>query len=122
MKILVTGGAGFVGSNLIARLDALGGYELVVLDSEILGSREAIADCNVTFIKGDICDPKAVEKALDGADSVVHLAADTRVIPSINEPKFNFDVNVGGSLVILEAMRRLGVSQIINASTGGAII
>lgn len=121
-RILITGGAGFVGSNLIARLDALGGYELAVLDSEILGSREAISDCDVRFIKGDICDPDAVEKALEGVDAIVHLAADTRVIPSISEPKFNFDVNVGGSLVILETMRRLGVNQIVNASTGGAII
>lgn len=122
MKILVTGGAGFVGSNLIARLNALGGHEIVVLDSEILGSREAIADCDLTFINGDIRDPEAVEQALAGVDAVVHLAADTRVIPSISEPKFNFDVNVGGSLVVLEAMRRLGVKRIVNASTGGAII
>lgn len=121
-RVVVTGGAGFVGSNLIARLKGLGGFDVVVLDSEVLGSREAIADLDTTFIKGDICDPDAVEEALDGADTVVHLAADTRVIPSISEPKFNFDVNVGGSLVILETMRRMGIDRIINASTGGAII
>lgn len=122
MKILVTGGAGFVGSNLIERLNATGGHEIVVLDNEVLGSREAIADCDVIFIKGDIRDSEAVEQALDGVDSVVHLAADTRVIPSISDPKFNFDVNVVGSLVILEAMRKLGVNTIVSASTGGAII
>ncbi|MEM8697327.1 MAG: NAD-dependent epimerase/dehydratase family protein [Pseudomonadota bacterium] len=122
MRVAVTGGAGFVGSNLIARLQELGGYEIVVLDNEVLGSREAIADCDTRFIKGDIRDPEAVEQALEGADAVVHLAADTRVIPSISEPKFNFDVNVGGSLVILEKMRRLDVKRIISASTGGAII
>ena len=122
MKLLITGGAGFVGSNLIARLDALGGYEIVVLDSEILGSREAIADCDVAFVHGDIRDAAAVETAMQGADAVIHLAADTRVIPSISEPKFNFDVNVGGSMVVLETMRRLGVNRIVNASTGGAII
>lgn len=121
-RIVVTGGAGFVGSNLIARLQSLGGFDVVVLDNEVLGSREAIADLDTTFIKGDICDPKAVEQALEGADAVVHLAADTRVIPSISEPMFNFDVNVGGSLMILEAMRKLGIDRIINASTGGAII
>lgn len=122
MKLLITGGAGFVGSNLIARLDTLGGYEIVVLDNEVLGSRDAIADCDIAFHHGDIRDSAAVEAALDGVDAVVHLAADTRVIPSISEPKFNFDVNVGGSLVVLEAMRRLGVNRIVNASTGGAII
>lgn len=122
MKLLITGGAGFVGSNLIARLEALGGYEIVVLDNEVLGSRAAIADCDVEFRHGDIRDAEAVETALAGVDAVVHLAADTRVIPSISEPKFNFDVNVGGSLVVLEAMRRLDVNRIVNASTGGAII
>ncbi|MGP1282091.1 MAG: NAD-dependent epimerase/dehydratase family protein [Parasphingopyxis sp.] len=122
MKILVTGGAGFVGSNLIARLNALGGYQIVVLDNEVLGSREAIADLDAAFIKGDIRDADAVDAALDGVEAIVHLAADTRVIPSISEPKFNFDVNVGGSLVILEAMRRLGIGKIVSASTGGAII
>ncbi|MGP1351685.1 MAG: NAD-dependent epimerase/dehydratase family protein [Parasphingopyxis sp.] len=122
MKLLITGGAGFVGSNLIARLEELGGYEIVVLDNEVLGSREAIADCDIEFRHGDIRDAETVETALAGVDAVVHLAADTRVIPSISEPKFNFDVNVGGSLVVLEAMRRLGVNKIVNASTGGAII
>ncbi|WP_299328312.1 NAD-dependent epimerase/dehydratase family protein [Parasphingopyxis sp.] len=122
MRVAITGGAGFVGSNLIARLAELGGYDVVVLDNEVLGSREAIADCDVTFVSGDIRDPETVENVLEGVDAVVHLAADTRVIPSISEPKFNFDVNVGGSLVVLEAMRRLGVNKIVNASTGGAII
>ena len=122
MKLLITGGAGFVGSNLIARLEELGGYEIVVLDNEVLGSREAIADCDIEFRHGDIRDAETLEAALEGVDAVVHLAADTRVIPSISEPKFNFDVNVGGSLVVLEAMRRLGVNKIVNASTGGAII
>jgi len=121
-RILVTGGAGFVGSNLIARLGGLGGYEIVVLDNEVLGSRAAIADCDVTFIEGDVRDPEAVETALQGVESVVHMAADTRVIPSVSEPKFNFDVNVGGSIVLLEAMRGLGINRIVNASTAGAII
>lgn len=122
MKLLITGGAGFIGSNLIARLDRLGGYEIIVLDNEALGSRAALADCDIRFIKGDICDADTVEQAMKGVDSVIHLAADTHVIPSVSEPKFNFAVNVGGSLVILETMRRLGVNRIVNASTGGALV
>lgn len=121
-RILVTGGAGFVGSNLLARLAETGGYDVVVLDNEISGSREAIADLPHDFVKGDITDPAAVERAMEGVEAVVHLAADTRVIPSIEEPKFNFDVNVGGSLVILETMRKRRIARLVNASTGGAII
>ena len=122
MRLLVTGGAGFVGSNLIARLDELGGHEIVVLDNEVLGSREAIADTSATFLHGDILDMAAVSRALEGVDAVVHLAADTRVIPSISAPKFNFDVNVLGSINLLEQMRQASVDRIVNASTGGAII
>lgn len=118
----MTGGAGFVGSNLVARLDELGGYEITVLDNEVLGSRAAIADTSARFLHGDILDMAAVSRALEGVDAVVHLAADTRVIPSISAPKFNFDVNVIGSMNLLEQMRLSGVNKIVNASTGGAII
>jgi len=121
-KILITGGAGFIGSNLVARLDALGGYEVVVLDNEVSGTRAAIADCSCDFVAGDIRDRDVLERVMEGVDAVVHLAADTRVIPSIEAPEFNFDVNVGGSFNVLETMRRLGVNKIVSASTGGAII
>lgn len=122
MKILVTGGAGFVGSNLVARCNTLGGFDITVFDNEVLGSRTAISDCDCKFVQGDIRDAEALENALQGMDAVVHLAADTRVIPSIEAPAFNFDVNVVGSFNLLEAMRKLGIKKIINASTGGAIM
>ncbi len=122
MKILITGGAGFVGSNLIARLENRGGHKIAVLDNETTGSREAIADCDVKFIGGDIRDAETVAAALADVDAVVHLAADTRVIPSIENPRLNFDVNVGGSFTLLEAMRAREVAIGVAASTGGAII
>lgn len=121
-KVLITGGAGFVGSNLIERLNMLGGYDIIVLDDESLGSRDAIADCDTTFIKGDIRDDAIVATALDGVDAVVHLAADTQVIASMEAPAFNFDVNVKGSFILLDTMRRLGVNRLVSASTGGAIM
>ncbi|MHA7872941.1 MAG: NAD-dependent epimerase/dehydratase family protein, partial [Hyphococcus sp.] len=77
---------------------------------------------DVEFHSGDIRDPEAVATAMKGMDCVVHLAADTRVMDSIENPAFNFDVNVAGTLNILEAMRRHDVERIVNASTGGAII
>jgi UDP-glucose 4-epimerase len=122
LKILLTGGAGFVGSNLISRLQEIGGYEVVVFDNEILGKRDFISDLRHEFVHGDIRDSVAVKRAMDGVDAVVHLAADTRVIPSIANPSFNMDVNVQGSFNILEAMRETGVSRLVNASTGGAIM
>lgn len=122
MKILVTGGCGFIGSNLIARLAVLGGHEVVAFDNEVLGKREHIAGLPATFVKGDIRDRDAVERAFADADAVVHLAADTRVIESIEDPVFNFDVNVRGTYNILEVMRTKGPKRLVNASTGGAIV
>jgi len=122
VEILITGGAGFVGSNLIARLHESGDYRIGVLDNEVLGKREFIADLAHEFIPGDIRDKALLRRALTGVEAVIHLAADTRVIPSIANPSFNLDVNVTGSFNILEAMRELGVKRLVNASTGGAIM
>ena len=122
MRVLVTGGCGFVGSNLIALLNDIGGYDVTVLDNEVLGRREFLADLTCQFVPGDIRDTDVLGRVLPGQDAVVHLAADTRVVPSIAAPRFNFDNNVLGSLNLLEAMRAAGVKRIINASTGGAIM
>ncbi len=121
-KILITGGCGFVGANLIERLQQRGTRDVRVLDDESLGRREHIAGLRAEFVHGDIRDARAVEQALAGVDAVVHLAAHTRVVESMEMPLLNFDINVRGSLVLLEAMRKLGVKRLINASTGGAIL
>lgn len=122
MRVLVTGGAGFVGSNLIARMHDCGADDVVVFDNEISGKRGFIADLGHEFIRGDVCDKAALRGALKGVDAVVHLAADTRVMQSIDKPAFNMEVNVIGSFNLLEAMRELGVKRLVNASTGGAIM
>lgn len=122
MKILLTGGCGFIGSNLISRLQEIGGYEVIAFDNEVLGKREFISELRHDFVPGDIRDKALVRRVMKGMDAVVHLAADTRVIPSIVDPGFNMDVNVAGSFNVLEAMRELGVGQLVNASTGGAIM
>jgi UDP-glucose 4-epimerase len=121
MRVLVTGGCGFIGANLVPRL-AAAGWEVRVLDNESMGRREHLDDFTGQFIHGDIRDPAALDVALEGVDAVVHLAADTRVIESIADPAFNFDVNVVGSFRLLEAMRARGIRRLVNASTGGAII
>ncbi len=122
MHVLITGGAGFVGTNLTAHLNRIGGHRVRVLDNESLGKREHLADLDVEFIHGDIRDKEMVAKALDGIEAVVHLAADTRVIDSIEDPRKNFETNVIGTFNVLEAMRAHGIERFVNASTGGAIL
>ena len=122
MRVLVTGGAGFIGTNLLARMDAVGGFETRVFDNESMGRREHLAGIDTEFLAGDLRDEAALTRALDGIEAVVHLAADTRVLDSIGNPRLNFEVNVQGSLNLLEAMRKTGVRRVVSASTGGAII
>lgn len=121
MQILVTGGCGFVGVNL-SHFARLNGYKVRILDNMVLGNPGHLEGLDVDLIEGDIRDAATVEKALDGVDAVVHLAADTRVIPSIENPKFNFENNVIGTFNLIEAMRNAGVNRLVNASTGGAIL
>ena len=122
MKLLITGGAGFIGTNLIARLSDLGGFEITVLDNESLGRRASIAHYGVRFVAGDIRNVDALRSAIRGQDTIVHLAADTRVMDSIENPQHNFENNVVGTFQLLQVARELGVNRIVNASTGGAII
>ena len=120
--ILITGGLGFIGTNLILRLRQRGEYNLTVLDNYSNTSTVLDAAGGMTIIKGDIGDKDLVSAAVKGKDAVVHLAAHTRVIDSIQQPLKNFSDNVIGTLNVLEAMRSHGVKRIINASTGGAIL
>jgi UDP-glucose 4-epimerase len=121
-RVLITGGAGFVGVNLVAHLSAAGGYELTVLDDESLGDRAHLAPFGARFIAGDVADRAVLDEALGDTDVVVHLAADTRVMDSIEDPSKNFESNVVGSFVLLEACRAHGVGRVVAASTGGAIL
>lgn len=121
-RILITGGCGFVGANLIEALREHTSCEVRVLDNESMGSANWIKQFDVDFISGDIRNRSDLERALKDVDSVVHLAADTRVMDSIENPSFNFENNVAGTFGLLSAMRDLGVPKIINASSGGAIL
>jgi UDP-glucose 4-epimerase len=122
MRVLITGGCGFIGVNLVRRMAGMPGVELRIFDNESLGRREHLGNFRGEFVHGDVRDREGLARALEGVDVVVHLAADTRVIESIGNPVHNFDVNVVGGLNVLEAMRARGVRRLINASTGGAII
>ncbi|GAB3864427.1 SDR family oxidoreductase [Nocardioides maradonensis] len=121
-NVLITGGAGFVGDHLADHLLRRGEYAVTVIDNEVLGDRNVLDLDRVTFIEGDLRSTDDVAKAVEGQDVIVHLAADTRVIPSIEDPAFNFDNNVVGTFNLLQAARAAGVQRVVAASTGGAIL
>jgi UDP-glucose 4-epimerase len=119
--ILVTGGCGFIGSNLIPILEREG-YKVRVLDNFSKGSSKFIQSNNVEIIKGDIRNIKDIQSALAGVSGVIHLAAYGSVIESVNNPLENFEINVRGTFNVLNACRKVGIMKIIFSSTGGALI
>lgn len=121
-KVLITGGAGFIGRHVAAHLVEHGDYEVTVLDNESLGDRKHLDLDRVRFVSGDLRSRDDVRTALEGQEAVVHLAADTRVMDSIEDPTNNFDNNVVGTFNLLQGCRDLRVSRVVAASTGGAIL
>ena len=120
MRILVTGGAGFIGSNLTDRLLELG-HDVSVMDDLSTGFAENI-NPKARFLNFDIRTPEAAEAVCSGGfDVICHHAAQMDVRRSVREPVFDSSVNIGGTLNILEAARRSGVKRIVYASTGGAV-
>ena len=123
MKILVTGGAGFIGSNFIRHLlGASSKYAIISYDKLTyagnLANLESVANHpNYRFIKGDICDVEAVEAAMRGCDAIVHFAAESHVDRSIYEPAPVIQTNVTGTFVLLEMARKLGVWRFVHVST-----
>lgn len=120
-RFIITGGCGFVGVNLIRQLRPIAGH-IRVLDNLSLGKKEDLAGLDVELIIGDIRDVNIVKKAVREMDVLVHLAAHTRVIDSIEQPRENFEVNVTGTFNLLEAARQYSLKRFVFASTGGAII
>jgi UDP-glucose 4-epimerase len=121
-RLLITGGAGFIGVNLIAYLRGRADLDITVVDNLSLGRREHLDGLDVRFIEGDVRDLAGLARSIEGQEAVVHLAADTRVTESIEAPRHNFEVNVAGTFNVLEACRMARLPRIVFASTGGAII
>ena len=123
MKILVTGGAGFIGSNFIRYVLALGKRYAVVNYDKLtyagnLANLEAVANHpDYTFVRGDICDAPALEAAMCGCDAVVHFAAESHVDRSIYEPSPVIQTNITGTFVLLEVSRKLSVPRLVHVST-----
>jgi UDP-glucose 4-epimerase len=119
MKTLVTGGAGFIGSNLVKQL-LESGNDVVVMDNLMSGYQSNLDPYpDVRFIKGDIRDEDAVADAIKGVEVVFHLAASVGNKRSIDNPLVDAGINVMGTLIVLEAARRAGVRKIVASSSAG---
>lgn len=141
MNWLITGGCGFLGTALIRSLLKEGGHSVRVVDSLLVGEREDLAvvcdfveaspeglgpmaagDGTVELIVGDILDEGLALRAAEGADVIVHLAANTGVAPSVEDPRADCMSNVIGTFNYLEAARLGGVRRFVFASSGGTTI
>ncbi|MBI2075746.1 MAG: GDP-mannose 4,6-dehydratase [Candidatus Aenigmarchaeota archaeon] len=120
MNILITGGAGFIGSHLSRYLIGKG-HKITILDdfsnSSPANIRDMLLNRQIRLVKGDVRDAKLINEITDGIDIIFHLAAQIHIDKSILEPKYTFDVNVLGTLNILEAARKRDFEKIVFAST-----
>jgi UDP-glucose 4-epimerase len=121
-RILVTGGAGFIGTNLVRHLAMHNAFEVAVLDNLSIGLSGDWLPPAVALRRADFTDRQTLAECLDGIDVVVHLAALSGVMDSVDDPRPSFETNVVGSFRLLEAARQAGVGKVIVASTGGALL
>ena len=139
MNCLVTGGCGFIGVNLIRRLMDVGdGHRIRVIDNLTVGRREDLSSVGefielteseiedfpvhkLELVKGDIRDENLALAVCRGMDAVVHLAANTGVMPSIEDPMADCKTNVIGTVNLLEAARKNGVKRFVFASSGAPL-
>ena len=114
-RILVTGGAGYVGSTATALL-ADRGYEVVVFDDLSMGHADAV-DPRATFVEGTLLDPDALRAALVGCEAVIHFAGKSLVGESVEKPELYHHVNVDGTANLLDAMAIHGIDKIVFSSS-----
>jgi UDP-glucose 4-epimerase len=120
-EILVTGGCGFIGANLVRKLSR-DGWKVKVLDNLSIGRKGYITGIsNVNLLQGDVTNKEDLTAALEGCGAVVHLAAQPGVADSIKDPWRNFQVNVGGFLNLLIACHEKGVKKVVFASSNAAL-
>ena len=119
VKVLVTGGCGFIG-NTLARTLAADGWEVTVLDDFSGGSRARLPN-EIHVIQGSITDRDALRVGLRGVEAVAHLAAATSVLESVADPWPGFEVNVRGTLLTLEEAVRAGARRFVFASSNAAV-
>lgn len=138
MKLFVTGGAGFIGSNFIRQVlgrstnYSVVNYDKLTYAGNLANLESVVSEANhgrqrdsrpqgqpprYTFIRGDICDAARVEESLRGCDAIIHFAAESHVDRSIYEPDSAIETNVKGTFVLLQVARKLGIGRFVHIST-----
>ena len=115
MRVLITGGAGFIGSHLAVALQKRAAVR--ILDNLRTGDRRRLEGCNVAFVQASVLDIAALRSAMSGADVVFHLAAMVGVQESMDNPRGCIETNVIGTFNVLEAAADAGVRKIVFASS-----
>lgn len=120
-RVLVTGGCGFIGANLIRFLADRTAWKLRVVDDLRSGRAEYVPESLAEVRVGDVSDPSVLEPALGGVHAVVHLASQTGVAPSLENPRADFEGNTGTMFRVLNACRDAGINRFVFASSGAAV-
>jgi UDP-glucose 4-epimerase len=121
LNIFITGGAGFIGSNLADRLSSQEGNQITIYDNYSTGFEEYLVKARsngVTIIKGDLLDEKSLCSAMEGHEFVFHLAANADIRFGLEDPRRDLEQNTIATFNVLEAMRQNGISKIAFSSTG----
>jgi dTDP-glucose 4,6-dehydratase len=122
MKLLVTGGAGFIGSNFVRHVlantdDEITAYDALTYAGNLSTLRDVDDDPRFKFVKGNICDPGTLEEAMAGHDAVVHFAAESHVDRSIAGPDDFIHTNCFGTNIVMDTARRLEMSRVVHIGT-----
>jgi UDP-glucose 4-epimerase len=120
-RVLVTGGCGFIGANLVRRIRSGPGWRVTIVDDLRTGRGSYVPPELGDVIVGDVADPEVLGPALEGADAVVHLASQTGVLPSVEDPARDFEGSITTTFRVLDACRRQGVPRFVFASSGAAV-
>src|SRR3989344_2413416 len=127
-KILITGGCGFIGSNLVEFLLTHTSWSIVVLDNLSTGTIDRLTSTphyareRVVFFEGDITRKEDVASAMEGCHAIVNLAAQTGIVPSLQNPLEGIPINILGVVNLLETAKERGIEKFVNASSSGTVL
>jgi UDP-glucose 4-epimerase len=119
--VLVTGGCGFIGANLVRFLRERTAWRVRIIDNMQTGDPGHVSQELADVVEGNVADPQALEPALEGIDAVIHLASTTGVVPSVEDPAWDFEGNPLPTFRLLDACRRRGIDRVVFASSGATL-